>query len=54
MRCAGIFFVFLSLNGYRFGRECFEVVALRRLDRTATPAAHRFAEFWCAPQLSAS
>jgi len=30
------FFVFLGLNGYLFGREYFEVVALRRLDRTAT------------------
>lgn len=29
------FFVFLCLNGYLFGREYFEVVALRRLD-TAT------------------
>jgi hypothetical protein len=28
------FFVFLGLSGYLFGRECFEVVALRRLDRT--------------------
>ncbi len=38
------FFVFLGLNGYLFGREYFEVVALRRLDRTATRAArHRFA-----------
>ena len=38
------FFVFLSLNGYLFGREYFEVVALRRLDRTAARAArHRFA-----------
>jgi uncharacterized protein involved in cysteine biosynthesis len=32
------FFVFLSLNGYLFGREYFEVVALRRLDRTASRA----------------
>ncbi len=38
------FFVFLGLNGYLFGREYFEVVALRRLDRTAARAArHRFA-----------
>jgi CysZ protein len=38
------FFVFLGLNGYLFGREYFEVVALRRLDRTATGAARqRFA-----------
>jgi CysZ protein len=38
------FFVFLSLNGYLFGREYFEVVALRWLDRTAARAArHRFA-----------
>jgi uncharacterized protein involved in cysteine biosynthesis len=38
------FFVFLGLNGYLFGREYFEVVALRRLDRTATRTArHRFA-----------
>jgi hypothetical protein len=29
------FFVFLGLSGYLFGREYFEVVALRRLDRTA-------------------
>jgi len=29
------FFVFLGLNGYLFGREYFEVVALRRLDRNA-------------------
>lgn len=28
-------FVFLGLNGYLFGREYFEVVALRRLDATA-------------------
>jgi CysZ protein len=36
-------FVFLGLNGYLFGREYFEVVALRRLDRMATRAArHRF------------
>ena len=38
------FFVFLGLNGYLFGREYFEVVALRRLDRTAARAArHRLA-----------
>ena len=37
------FFVFLGLNGYLFGREYFEVVALRRLDPTAARAArHRF------------
>jgi uncharacterized protein involved in cysteine biosynthesis len=37
------FFVFFGLNGYLFGREYFEVVALRRLDPTATRAArHRF------------
>jgi uncharacterized protein involved in cysteine biosynthesis len=36
-------FVFFGLNGYLFGREYFEVVALRRLDLTATQAArHRF------------
>jgi CysZ protein len=35
------FFVFLGLNGYLFGREYFEVVALRRLDRTATGAARQ-------------
>jgi uncharacterized protein involved in cysteine biosynthesis len=35
------FFVFLGLNGYLFGREYFEVVALRRLDATATWAARR-------------
>lgn len=35
------FFVFLGLNGYLFGREYFEVVALRRLDPTATRAARR-------------
>src|ERR1051325_2574509 len=28
------FFVFLALNGYLFGREYFEVVALRRLELT--------------------
>ncbi len=38
------FFVFLGLNGYLFGREYFEVVALRRLDPTTTRAVrHRFA-----------
>src|SRR5579871_5383443 len=38
------FFVFLGLNGYLFGREYFEVVALRRLDPTATRAVRqRFA-----------
>lgn len=37
-------FVFLLLNGYLFGREYFEVVALRRLDRDAAAALrHRFA-----------
>ena len=36
---SGKFFVFLGLSGYLFGREYFEVVALRRLDRTATLAA---------------
>ena len=35
------FFVFLGLNGYLLGREYFEVVALRRLDRTATRALRR-------------
>jgi CysZ protein len=35
------FFVFLGLNGYLFGREYFEVVALRRLDPTAARAARR-------------
>jgi uncharacterized protein involved in cysteine biosynthesis len=35
------FFVFLSLNGYLFGREYFEVVALRRLDRQAVAAVRR-------------
>jgi CysZ protein len=34
-------FVFLGLNGYLLGREYFEVVALRRLDPTATRAARR-------------
>jgi CysZ protein len=38
------FFVFLCLNGYLLGREYFEVVALRRLDRMATRGMrHRFA-----------
>lgn len=32
------FFVFLGLNGYLFGREYFEVVALRRLDPTTARA----------------
>ncbi len=35
------FFVFIGLNGYLFGREYFEVVALRRLDLTAARAARR-------------
>jgi len=35
------FFVFLGINGYLFGREYFEVVALRRLDPTAARAARR-------------
>ena len=35
------FFVFLGLNGYLFGREYFEVVALRRLEPTATRALRR-------------
>jgi uncharacterized protein involved in cysteine biosynthesis len=44
VRAGDKFFVFLSLNGYPFGREYFEVVALRRFDRTAARAArHRFA-----------
>lgn len=34
-------FVFLGLNGYLFGREYFEVVALRRLDTVATRLARR-------------
>ena len=34
-------FVFLGLNGYLFGREYFEVVALRRLDAMATRVARR-------------
>jgi uncharacterized protein involved in cysteine biosynthesis len=33
--------VFLVLNGYLFGREYFEVVALRRLDVDATTAMRR-------------
>jgi CysZ protein len=32
------FFVFIGLNGYLFGREYFEVVALRRLDPTTARA----------------
>jgi len=35
------FFVFLGINGYLFGREYFEVVALRRLDRIAAREARR-------------
>jgi CysZ protein len=35
------FFVFLGINGYLFGREYFEVVALRRLDPLAARAARR-------------
>ena len=35
------FFVFLGINGYLFGREYFEVVALRRLDPIAARAARR-------------
>jgi CysZ protein len=35
------FFVFLGLNGYLFGREYFEVIALRRLDPAATRALRR-------------
>jgi CysZ protein len=35
------FFVFLGINGYLFGREYFEVVALRRLDPVAARAARR-------------
>ena len=34
-------FLFLALNGYLFGREYFEVVALRRLDTTAARAMRR-------------
>ncbi len=38
------FFVFLGLNGYLFGREYFEVVALRRLDPVTVRAMRaRFA-----------
>jgi len=38
------FFVFLGLNGYLFGREYFEVVALRRLElRAARALRTRFA-----------
>jgi uncharacterized protein involved in cysteine biosynthesis len=33
--------VFLGINGYLFGREYFEVVALRRLDPIAARAARR-------------
>jgi CysZ protein len=35
------FFVFLGLNGYLFGREYFEVVALRRLEPDAARALRR-------------
>jgi CysZ protein len=35
------FFVFRGLNGYLFGREYFEVVALRRLDRRAARVVRR-------------
>jgi CysZ protein len=36
-------FVYLALNGYLFGREYFEVVALRRLDIEAVKTVrHRF------------
>ncbi len=35
------FFVFLGLNGYLFGREYFEVVALRRLDLASVRLARR-------------
>jgi uncharacterized protein involved in cysteine biosynthesis len=34
-------FLFLALNGYLFGREYFEVVALRRLDTMAARAVRR-------------
>jgi CysZ protein len=34
-------FVFLGINGYLFGREYFEVVALRRLDPIAARTARR-------------
>jgi CysZ protein len=35
------FFVFLGLNGYLFGREYFEVVALRRLEPVAVRGLRR-------------
>jgi CysZ protein len=35
------FFVFLGLNGYLFGREYFEVVALRRLEPVAARTLRR-------------
>jgi CysZ protein len=35
------FFVFLGLNGYLFGREYFEVVALRRLEPNAARTLRR-------------
>jgi len=35
------FLVFLGINGYLFGREYFEVIALRRLDRIAAREARR-------------
>lgn len=35
------FFVFLALNGYLFGREYFEVVALRRLDTEGVRAVRQ-------------
>jgi uncharacterized protein involved in cysteine biosynthesis len=35
------FFVFLGLNGYLFGREYFEVVALRRLEPDAARTLRR-------------
>jgi len=38
------FFVFGGRNGYLFAHEYFEVVALRRLDRTATRAARYCAD----------
>ena len=38
---SGKFFVFLGPSGYLFGREYFEVVALRRLDRTAAWTTRR-------------
>jgi CysZ protein len=34
-------FVFLGLNGYLFGREYFEIVALRRLDVDAAKTVRR-------------